>query len=56
MQTDEYNYDGLVDALNDLLDEINNLREIVHVAKQGINVTQALPNAAKVLMFVDGEN
>lgn len=55
-QIDKTIYDDLGKSLEDLLEDIKNLHDIVDIAHRGISVTQAMPQVAKVLMKVEGEN
>lgn len=49
------NYDGLRESLEVLLDDIQKMHDIIQVAQGGLQMTQAVPNAVKVLAKVKNE-
>ena len=50
------NYEGLGKSLEDLLKDITDLHDIVIMSQSGIGIIQKMPDVAKFLMEIDGEN
>lgn len=50
------NLNGIGDSLSHLLEDVKNLHNIIDIAQRGINVTQVMPQIAKTIIKVEGEN